>query len=109
MDRIFEIYIGINSNHELDRGIREYKVIKNDRKLRAVVCSREGSYGVHTIHDRAFDAQNYYNGNGLHIYTKDESKLIEYGKILDEHMEKVIHKRAKKLKKCKDTLGKKWR
>jgi hypothetical protein len=108
MDRIFEIYACLGSSYDLERGIREYKVINVDKKARAVVCSREGSYGIHTIHDRAFDAQLTYGGNGLHFYTKKESNLKEYGKLLDEHMEKVIHTRALKLKKSKDKLGKKW-
>jgi hypothetical protein len=109
MDTIYEIFICIDGQQNMLRGVHEYKILKNDSKSNAMMCSKEGSSGSHTIHERALDAQYHYKTNGLHFYTKDESKLKEYGNILDEHMEKVIHKRAVMLKKSKNQLGTKWR
>jgi hypothetical protein len=108
MDTIYEMFIGIDGQQNLVRGINTYKIVKKDSKTNAMLCSKEGSSGSHTIHERALDAQYHYMSNGLRFYTKDESKLKEYGELLDEHMEKVIHKRAKQLKKSKDKLGTKW-
>ena len=108
---IYEILGSIGDGMALEREIREYTVTKNDKKNEkgvSFVCSRAGSIGIHTIYQRALDAELKYK-RGIHFYTKDKAKLKEYGKLIDEHLEKKIEGYEKSLTKAKKKIGSAWK
>lgn len=104
---LYEIYINVNSSLQLERGIHVYKIRSNDKG--SYTGSRKGSIGTYTFQERALDRKEpLHCGSGGKFYTKDKSKLKEYGKLLDANMETWINQAIKKLEKSKSKLGSKW-
>jgi len=103
---LYEIKIKLNDGLALERKITEYKVYEQGES--SYTMSKVGSIGTYTVQHSALDKKQSSGGNGHYYITKDKSKLKEYGKILDEHMSKVIADKLKLLTKYQAQLETPW-
>jgi hypothetical protein len=90
----------------LERQIIEYNVFEQGES--SYTMSREGSIGTYIVQHSALDKKFACGGCGYYFYTKDKNKLKEYGKILDEFMEKFIADKLKLLTKYQAQLETPW-
>ena len=98
---VYQILINLIGN-TFERKIIEYHVFEQGES--SYTMSREGSIGTYTVQHSALDKKFACGGGGYYFYTKDKNKLKEYGKILDEFMEKFIADKLKLLTKYQAQL-----
>ncbi len=102
---LYQIRINL-TGFTLDRQIVEFKVYEQGEN--SYTMSKDGSIGTYTVQHSALDKKLSLGGCGYYFYTKDKSKLKEYGKILDEYMSKYLADKIKLLTKHQAQLETPW-
>jgi hypothetical protein len=102
---LYQVKMVLTGENTLERQIVEFNVYEQGDS--SYTCSREGSIGVYTVQHSALDKKQHH-GYGYCFYTKDKSKLKDYGKILDDWMRGELESKIKRLTKFQAQLDTPW-
>ena len=102
---LYQVKMVLTGDNNLERQIIEFNVYGQGES--SYTCSREGSIGVYTIQHSALD-KRLNHGYGHCFYTKDKSKLKDYGKNLDDWMRGELEAKIKRLTKFQAQLDTPW-